>query len=180
MSLRPIVTLGDPVLRQVGEPIDSFGPWLHTLLDDMTDTMRDAPGVGLAAQQIGLALQVCVIEIEDQLYELVNPRLVHLDGVQEDHEGCLSVPGFVATRARSNHAVMTAQDRHGRRIRLSGSGLLARAMQHEYDHLQGELYLDDLPDGTEIIPVSHLYEDDEDDAADGDEVGSLAERSAAS
>jgi len=177
MSLRPIVTLGDPVLRQVGEPVDSFGAWLHELLDDMTETMRDAPGVGLAAQQIGLALQVCVIEVEDKLYELVNPRLVHLDGFQEDHEGCLSVPGYVALRGRADHAVMTAQDRHGRRVKLSGSGLLARAMQHEYDHLQGELYLDALPAGTEIVPVARLYEDDEDDE---DAVSDLAQRSAAS
>jgi peptide deformylase len=172
MSVRPIVTLGDPRLRLVGEPVDSFGKWLHELLDDMTATMRAAPGVGLAAQQIGLALQVCVIEVEEQLHELVNPRIVHLGGDQEDYEGCLSVPGFVASRKRADRAVITAQNRHGRRVKLTGSGLLARAIQHEYDHLQGELYIDRLPEGVEIIPVSKLHEGDEQEA--GEELASRA------
>lgn len=169
MTLRPIITLGDPRLRLVGAPVDSFGRWLHELLDDMTETMRDAPGVGLAAQQIGLALQVCVIEVEDQLHELINPEIVHLGGEQEDYEGCLSVPGFVAARVRADRAVLTAQNRHGKRIRLAGQGLLARAIQHEFDHLQGELYIDGLPDGVEIIPTSRLREE-----ADEEELASPA------
>lgn len=163
MTVRPIVTLGDPRLRLVGAPVDSFGTWLHELLDDMTATMRDAPGVGLAAQQIGLALQVCVIEVEDQLHELINPRIVHLGGEQEDLEGCLSVPGFVALRRRADRAVLMAQNRHGKRVKLSGTGLLARAIQHEFDHLQGELYIDRLPEGTEIVPVSRLHPDESDE-----------------
>ena len=107
MTLRPIVTLGDPRLRLPGKRIDSFGAWLHELLDDMTETMRDAPGVGIAAQQVGEALQLCVIEVEGELYEVANPEIVHLSGEQEDYEGCLSVPGFVAVRPRANQAVMT-------------------------------------------------------------------------
>ena len=101
MTLRPIVTLGDPRLRVVGAKVESFGPALHELLDDMTETMRDAPGVGIAAQQVGEALQLCVIEVDDQLYEVANPEIVHLSGEQEDYEGCLSVPGFVAMRTRA-------------------------------------------------------------------------------
>jgi peptide deformylase len=162
MTLRPIVTLGDARLRVVGARVDSFGPALHELLDDMTETMRDAPGVGIAAQQVGEALQLCVIEVDDQLYEVANPEIVHLSGEQEDYEGCLSVPGFVALRKRAEHAVMVGQDRHGKRITISGHGLLARAIQHEYDHLQGELYLDKVSPEA-VIPTESL------DAADEDE-----------
>jgi peptide deformylase len=160
MTLRPIVTLGDARLRVVGTKVESFGPALHTLLDDMTETMRDAPGVGIAAQQVGEALQLCVIEVDDVLYEIANPEIVHLSGEQEDYEGCLSVPGFVAIRTRAEHAVMVGQDRDGKRITVSGHGLLARAIQHEYDHLQGELYLDRVPPET-VIPTESLHEDDE-------------------
>jgi peptide deformylase len=160
MTLRPIVTLGDARLRVVGKQVESFGSALHELLDDMTETMRDAPGVGIASQQVGEALQLCVIEVDDVLYEVANPRIVHLSGEQEDYEGCLSVPGFVAIRKRSEHAIMVGQDRHGKRIMISGHGLLARAIQHEYDHLQGELYLDKVPPET-VIPASTLSEDDE-------------------
>ncbi len=173
MTLRPIVTLGDPRLRLPGKRIDSFGPWLHALLDDMTETMRDAPGVGIAAQQVGEALQLCVIEVEDVLYEIANPEIVHLSGEQEDYEGCLSVPGFVAIRPRANQAVMIGQDRHGRRIKVSGTGLLARAIQHEYDHLQGELYLDHLPAGERVIPVAELHAEHEDGEED-EELASTA------
>ncbi len=162
MTLRPIVTLGDARLRVVGARIDSFGPALHELLDDMTETMRDAPGVGIAAQQVGEALQLCVIEVDDQLYEVANPEIVHLSGEQEDYEGCLSVPGFVALRTRAEHAVMVGQDRDGKRITISGHGLLARAIQHEYDHLQGELYLDKVPSES-VIPTESLDEADEDE-----------------
>jgi peptide deformylase len=162
MTLRPIVTLGDARLRVVGAKVESFGPTLHVLLDDMTETMREAPGVGIAAQQVGEALQLCVIEVDDVLYEVANPEIVHLSGEQEDYEGCLSVPGFVALRTRAEHAVMVGQDRHGKRITISGHGLLARAIQHEYDHLQGELYLDAVPPET-VIPTESLDEADEDE-----------------
>ncbi len=162
MTLRPIVTLGDARLRVLGAKIESFGPALHELLDDMTETMRDAPGVGIAAQQVGEALQLCVIEVDDQLYEVANPEIVHLSGEQEDYEGCLSVPGFVALRKRAEHAVMVGQDRYGKRITISGHGLLARAIQHEYDHLQGELYLDKVQPEA-VIPTESLDEADEDE-----------------
>src|SRR5206468_261878 len=94
MSVRPIVLLGDPRLRLKGLPVDSFGKLLHGLLDDLADTMRHAPGVGLAAPQLGEALQVCVIEVRDTLYELVNPRIVRAAGDDRDLEGFLSLPGY--------------------------------------------------------------------------------------
>jgi peptide deformylase len=165
MSLRPITTLGDPRLRRRGERVRTFDKTLHRLLDDMIDTMRDAPGVGIAAHQVGVVLQVCVIEIEGELHELVNPRLVLRSGDETDLEGCLSVPGFYAYRARAERAVIEAQDRHGRKVRLAGTGLLARAMQHEYDHLQGELYLDQLGPDADLIPAARLREADEAEAA---------------
>lgn len=158
MSIRPIVTLGDPRLRLPGERVARFDKGLHRLLDDMLDTMRDAPGVGLAAQQVGLALQVCVIEVEGQVHELINPRLVELSGEQVDLEGCLSIPGYFAERSRAEKAVVEARNRRGRRVRVTGTGLLARAIQHEYDHLHGELYVDALPKDAELIPAAQVRE----------------------
>src|SRR5512145_2117234 len=109
MAVRPILQLGDPRLRIAGEPVDRFGKSLHALLDEMTEVMRLAPGVGLAAQQIGEALQVCVIEVEGQLHELVNPRIIRASGDQTDLEGCLSLSGYYAPVTRRNHVVAEAR-----------------------------------------------------------------------
>jgi peptide deformylase len=159
MTVKPILTLGDPRLRLKGEPVDSFGKYLHELIDDLTHTMRDAPGVGLAAPQIGEPLQVCVIEIESRLYELVNPVITRASGEENDLEGCLSVPGYVAYVPRKERVWVEAQDRNGRQIKASGQGLLARAMQHELDHLKGILYVDYLKSFDELIPVGQLEEE---------------------
>src|SRR5947209_15474147 len=121
MSLRPIVTLGDPRLRLKGQPVDSFGKYLHELLDDLTDSMRAAPGVGLAAPQVGEAVQACVIEIEGRLHELVNPRIVRTSGDERDLEGCLSIPGFVAYVTRRERVWLVAQNRVGRKIKVAGA-----------------------------------------------------------
>ena len=153
MSVRPIITLGDPRLRLRGEPVDSFGKYLHELLDDMTDTIRHAPGVGLAAPQVGVALQAAVIEVEDQLYELINPHIVRTNGDDRDLEGCLSIPGYVAYVTRREKVWVVAQNRHGRKIRVAGLGLLSRALQHEIDHLNGKLYIDYLESMDDLIPV---------------------------
>ena len=153
MSVRPIVLLGDPRLRLKGEPVDSFGRFLHGLLDDLTDTMRHAPGVGLAAPQLGEPLQACVIEVGDQLYELVNPRIVRTAGDDRDLEGCLSLPGYYAYVTRSEKVWVVAQNRHGKKVKVAGSGLLGRALQHELDHLDGKLFIDYLDSMDELIPV---------------------------
>jgi len=153
VTVRPIITLGDPRLRLKGERVDSFGKPLHELLDDLAHTMRDAPGVGLAAPQLGEALAVCVVEVEGQLHELVNPRIVRASGEDRDLEGCLSIPGFVAYIVRNERVAVEAQNRFGRRIRVAGTELLARALQHELDHLQGKLYIDYLDSLDELIPV---------------------------
>ncbi|HEX5465151.1 MAG TPA: peptide deformylase [Candidatus Limnocylindrales bacterium] len=170
MSIRPIVTLGDPVLRLRGAPVTRFDRALGQLLDDMLETMRAAPGVGLAAQQIGLALQVCVIEVEDQVHELINPRIVRLSGDQTDLEGCLSLPGYWAERTRAATATVEAQNRHGRPIRLTGSGLLARAIQHELGHLEGQLYIDELAPDASLISNAELDAMIEARKADGEGV----------
>jgi peptide deformylase len=145
--------LGDPRLRLKGLPVDSFGKSLHELLDDLAHTMRDAPGVGLAAPQLGEALQACVIEVESQLHELVNPRIVRTTGEDRDLEGCLSIPGYVAYVTRSERVWVVAQNRLGKKIKVAGSGLLGRALQHELDHLDGKLYIDYLDSMDELIEV---------------------------
>ena len=160
MSVRPIVMLGDPRLRLKGLPVDSFGKYLHELLDDLAHTMRDAPGVGLAAPQLGEALQVAVVEVEDHLYELVNPRIVRASGDDRDLEGCLSIPGYVAYVERREKVWLVAQDRHDKKFKVSGAGLLSRAFQHELDHLDGKLYIDYLESMDELIPVGQADEDD--------------------
>ena len=138
-----------------GEPVDSFGKYLHELLDDLTDSMRHAPGVGLAAPQLGEAVRACVVEVEGQLHELVNPRLVRADGDDRDLEGCLSIPGYVAYVTRREKVWVVAQNRRGRKIKVAGSGMLGRAMQHELDHLEGKLYIDYLGSLDELISTEH-------------------------
>jgi len=160
MSVRPIVLLGDPRLRLKGEPVSSFGKPLHELLDDLAHTMRDAPGVGLAAPQLGEPLQACVIEVQGRLHELVNPAIVRATGDDRDLEGCLSIPGFVAYVTRKERVWIVAQNRLGRKIKLAGSGLLGRAIQHELDHLDGKLYIDYLESMDELIPVGQGDEEE--------------------
>ena len=161
MSVRPIVLLGDPRLRIKGKPVDSFGKYLHELLDDLGHTMRHAPGVGLAAPQLGEAISACVIEVEDQLYELVNPRIVRSEGDDRDLEGCLSIPGYVAYITRREKVWVVAQNRVGKKVKVSGSGLLGRAFQHELDHLDGKLYIDYLDSLDELISTEHDDDDEE-------------------
>lgn len=160
MTVRPILMLGDPRLRLKGLPVDSFGRYLHELLDDLAHTMRDAPGVGLAAPQLGEAVNACVVEIGSQLHELVNPRIVKSSGDDRDLEGCLSIPGYAAYITRREHVWIVAQNRLGKKIKLAGSGLLSRALQHELDHLDGKLYIDYLESMDELVPVGAGNEDD--------------------
>jgi peptide deformylase len=161
MSVRPIVLLGDPRLRLKGQPVETFNRFLHGLLDDMTETMRHAPGVGLAAPQVGEALQACVIEVGDQLYELVNPRIVRASGDDRDLEGCLSLPGYYAYVTRREKVWVVAQNRHGKKIKVAGSGLLGRALQHELDHLDGKLFIDYLDSMDELIAIDQSEAEDE-------------------
>lgn len=144
MAIHPIVQLGHPILRTPTIPVRRFDRSIGRLIDDMIETMRDAPGVGLAANQIARTERICVIEVDDRLIELVNPTMVRTDGTQTDLEGCLSVAGFYAPTTRADHAAVRGYDRRGRPIRVAGRGLLARAIQHELDHLDGRIYIDHL------------------------------------
>jgi peptide deformylase len=175
MSVRPILTLGDPRLRLKGLPVDSFGKYLHELLDDLTHTMRDAPGVGLAAPQIGEAQNVAVVEVESRLFELVNPRIVKSAGDDRDLEGCLSIPGFAAYVTRRERVWVVAQDRRGKRFKVSGTGLLSRAFQHELDHLDGKLYIDYLDSMDELLPVGLGDDESGDGMAEGGSAGAEGE-----
>jgi len=147
--LRPIVRFGKPGLQAKAAPVEVFDADLHRLVDDMIETMYAAPGVGLAAPQVGVPLRVCVIDLSvgkrgGELLTLINPEFVERDGMQLEDEGCLSVPGFTATVARPGRAVVKALDRTGAARVVEGTGLLARALQHEIDHLDGLLFLDRL------------------------------------
>ena len=147
--LRPIVRYGTLGLQRAATPVTVFDEDLQRLIDDMIDTMYAAPGVGLAAPQVGVNRRVCVIDLSvgkrgGELLTLVNPEFVARDGMQLEEEGCLSLPGFNATVARPAKAVVRAQDRHGTPVSIEGAGLLARALQHELDHLDGVLFLDRL------------------------------------
>ena len=170
MSVRPILMLGDPRLRLEGQPVDSFGKYLHELLDDLAHTMRDAPGVGLAAPQLGEAVDACVIEVEGRLHELVNPRIVKASGDDRDLEGCLSIPGYAAYVTRREKVWVVAQNRVGKKIKVAGSGLLSRALQHELDHLDGKLYIDYLESMDELIAVGIGDDDGEAEGGTSGEV----------
>jgi peptide deformylase len=152
--IRQILTAEEPILRQRAKKVTQFDASLHRLLDDMLETMRDAPGIGLAANQIGVPLQVAVIELDDAITELINPQIVRASGEVIDWEGCLSIPGFVAEVKRSAKVTVKARDRHGKEFRVKGEELFARALQHEIDHLNGVLYIDYLESLEELVRVS--------------------------
>ena len=150
MAILNIVKEGDPLLRKVSRPVTEITPRILTLLDDMTDTMRLADGCGLAAVQVGVLRRVVVIETEPgTVYELINPRIIAYAGHQEEVEGCLSVPGKAGITSRPAHVTVRALNRHGEEFDLSGSDLLARAICHECDHLDGKLFVDP---GIQIRP----------------------------
>ncbi len=142
MAIRNIVTLGDDVLRKVCRTQMQFDEKLWTVLDDMKDTMYKAEGVGLAAPQIGILRRYCVIDVGDGIIELINPVITEMSGKQTDSEGCLSLPGRSAEVTRPKKVSVRAQDRFGNNITVTGEGLLARALCHEIDHLDGVLYID--------------------------------------
>ncbi|MGW3629893.1 peptide deformylase [Streptomyces sp. NPDC005122] len=148
--VRPVTLLGDPVLHAVCEEVTDFGPELARLVEDMFATMYAARGVGLAANQVGAALRVFVYDCPDDdevrhLGHVVNPRLVEADGVVlRGPEGCLSLPGLEAGTERYDHAVVEGFTADGEPVRVHGTGWFARCLQHEYDHLEGGLYVDRL------------------------------------
>ena len=140
MGLRKILTDKDPALHKVCKPVVNFDRKLHKLLDDMTETMLDANGVGLAAPQVGILRRVVVVDTGDGVLELVNPTLLETDGEQEGAEGCLSVPGKYGLVKRPYYAKVRAQDRDGNWFEVEGEELIGRCFCHELDHLDGIVY----------------------------------------
>ena len=143
MAKLKIVKIGDSVLRKVCRPVENIGPRVHTLLDDMVETMRAANGCGLAAPQVGVLRRIVVVEVEPgEVIELINPKIIAYSGEQKEEEGCLSVPGRAGITTRPMHVTVRALDRNGKTVEYTGSGLLARAFCHELDHLDGKLFID--------------------------------------
>ena len=141
MALRKIFTDDAECLYKVSKPVLKFDMRLWQLLDDMADTMYDAEGVGLAAPQVGILRRAFVIDIGEGLHEFINPKLVSTGGIQRGYEGCLSFPDKNGYVERPEVVVIRAFDRHGKEFELRGQGLMARALLHENDHLDGKVYL---------------------------------------
>ena len=143
MAKLKIVKFGDEMLRKVSRPVEEITPRIKMLLDDMIETMRDADGCGLAAPQVGVLRRIAVIEVEPgTIYELINPKIIAFSGEQQEREGCLSNPGYAGITKRPRSVTVRAMDRNGNTYDLTGSDLLARAICHECDHLDGKLYTD--------------------------------------
>ena len=147
--LRPILRLGDSILAETARPVAAITPDIETLINDMIETMYAAPGIGLAAPQVGVALRIFVLDLSlgrdaAALHVMINPEFVERDGMQLEEEGCLSVPGFTSTVARPKRVVVKGLNRQGEPYTLEGTGLMARALQHEVDHLNGCLFVDRL------------------------------------
>jgi peptide deformylase len=142
MAIRMIVKHPDPVLRDRCVSVRNITPNVIKLLDDMAQTMYDAEGVGLAAPQVGISKRIAVIDCGNELIELINPEIVQHEGEQFGAEGCLSIPGLTGEVRRYQKVTVKAIDRHGKEFTVSGEDLLARALQHEIDHLNGVLFLD--------------------------------------
>ena len=143
MAKLKIVKFGDPLLRKVSRPVEEITPRILTLLDDMRETMRAAEGCGLAAVQVGVLRRIAIIEVEEgTVYELINPKIIAFAGEQQETEGCLSNPGHGGITKRPKAVTVRATDRYGKEFELRGTDLLARAICHECDHLDGKLYTD--------------------------------------
>lgn len=152
MATRIIRELGDEILRKKSKYVDKFDNRLEVLISDMIETMRAANGVGLAAPQVGILKRVVVIDVGEGLIELVNPEIISSEGEIVDVEGCLSVPGILGEVARPAKVKVKAQDKKGNPVEIEGEGLLARALCHEIDHLNGTIFVDKVirfiePDG---------------------------------
>jgi len=161
---------GDPVLRQKAKKVSKIDDSIQKLIDDMIDTMRDAPGVGLAGNQVGVPLRVIVMEIPElddrenpkkDLYVLINPQIVKRSGERRLDEGCLSLPGYKALVPRSERVTVKGLDRNGKEIRIKAEdNLLAEAIEHEVDHINGILYIDHLDSIDELESLEDLVEEE--------------------
>ncbi len=165
MALRKIVLQGDECLNKVCRPVTEFNSRLHILLDDMTETLLDSGGVGLAAPQVGILRRVCVVQNEDdEVIELINPEIIYTEGEQTGLEGCLSVPGKYGVVTRPEIVRVRAQDRDGDFFEVEDEGLTARCFCHEIEHLDGHLFVehtDHLMSGEELEEFIRQQEEDD-------------------
>ena len=181
MAVLPIRILGDPVLRQKAKRVRNIDASIQQLIDDMIETMHDAPGVGLAANQVGVLLRVIVIEVPEeededrtsdrdswQLYTLINPQIVKRSGERMLDEGCLSIPGYKAQVPRSVNVTVKGLNRDGKEVRIKAKdNLLAEALEHEIDHINGVVYVDHLESMDELVKLEEEEPEDA-QATDGE------------
>ncbi len=185
MAVLPIRVAGDPVLRQKAKKVRKIDASIQKLIDDLIETMRDAPGVGLAASQVGVALRVIVMEIPEfddreqpqrDLYVLINPQIVKRSGERRLDEGCLSIPGYKAEVTRAVSVTVKGLDRGGKEIRIKAeNNLLAEAIEHEVDHTNGTLYIDHLDSMDELVDLAEEEAASESDAAVAETAGAPAD-----
>jgi peptide deformylase len=161
VSVRPIRLIGDPVLRTKALPVTTFDKELRRLVKDLTDTMRDAPGSGLAAPQVGVSLRVFTYDVEDEIGHLINPVLGPFsEEMMDGDEGCLSIPDLAFELKRPERVVAVGQNMYGDPVTIEGKGYLSRAIQHETDHLDGILFVDRLDTKTRKAAMKAIREAD--------------------
>lgn len=168
MAIREITLIGNPVLRKKAKKINRVTPLIKQLLDDMAETMYRAPGIGLAAPQVGVSKRVIVVDVGEKLYKLINPKVVSSEGLETGTEGCLSVPGKVGEVDRATNVVVKAMNTDGRYIKIEAEGFLSRCFQHEIDHLDGILYVDK---ATNVRDVVEEMEEELESAISEEETG---------
>ena len=167
MALLPIVKVPQPVLREKTKKVKKIDASIQTLIDDMIETMHDAPGVGLAANQVGVSLRIAVMQVPgEEVIVLINPEIVKRSGTRDCQEGCLSLPGYKGVVPRSEKVVVKGLDRNGKPTRIHADELLAEIIEHECGHLDGQLYFDLLDNIDKLIPIRP---DEEDEDGDDDE-----------
>lgn len=157
MALRNIVLEGDEILRKRAREVTEVNDKIRIMLDDMVETMKANHGAGLAAPQVGLFKRMFVAEVDGEIIELINPEILETEGIQEEDEGCLSVPGMIGTVERPAYIKMKGLDRYGQEVVYEGTGFLPIVLSHEYDHLDGILYTDK---ATNIREADHDGDED--------------------
>lgn len=150
MAIRNIRKLGEDILRKKCRVVETIDDKITTLLDDMIDTMQNADGVGLAAPQVGILKRIAVIDVGEGVIELINPEIIKTEGKETNVEGCLSVPGKWGTVERPQKVTVRATGRDGKEYEITGEGLLARALCHEIDHLDGVVFVDKVEEYVEM------------------------------
>ena len=150
MALRNIITKENDILGKRAKEVTEVNDRILMILDDMLETMREFNGLGIAAPQVGVLRRMFIVEVEDQLVELINPEILKIDGCQKSEEGCLSVPGIIGAVERPAYVKMKGLNRHGDQVVVEGTELMAVALCHEYDHLEGILFVEKATDLYEV------------------------------